>query len=235
MTRFPHIVIVTTLEKKINTMEAKKEWPVEVFRKTLGRGWEKALVEESDGQVMATPCDGGVEIRTFRVRIRAFPKKDEHYKSNGIARAVRRKNTIYFPTRRGNGSIVLKFKDLTDCISFFDKLAELNLPNHVAMPPSRSEEKKGSNVELPRKKARAMKEQEDDINVDEVTMKDRNSLLDLLAYKDETIAKRRKTDAMSYIARLLHDADFLLFVNQIEESLNSTQDGKLFLQSFQQE
>ena len=216
-------------------MDARKEWPVEVFRKTLGRDWEKAHVGQSDGQVMATPCDGGVEIRTFRVRIRAFPKKDERNKSNGIARAVRRKNTIYFPTRRGNGSIVLKFKDLTDSITFFDKLAEINLPNHVTMPASRNEDKTGSNVGSPRMKERANKEREDDTNADDVTMKDRNSLLDLLAYKDETISKRRKSDTMSYIARLLHDEDFLLFVNQIEDSLNSTQDGQQILRAFQQE
>ena len=84
-------------------------------------------------------------------------------------------------------------------------------------------------------KERANKEREDDTNADDVTMKDRNSLLDLLSYKDETISKRRKSDTMSYIARLLHDEDFLLFVNQIEDSLNSTQDGQQILRAFQQE
>lgn len=222
-------------------MEAKKEeWPVEVYRKTMGRGWEKALVSESVGQVMATPCVGGVEIRKFRVRIRAFPKKNEKESKrnrgqSGIARAVRRKNTIYFPTQRGNGSIVLKFQDVTDSIAFFDRLADLNIPNHLSMPAAASNEQeaKHNDTGSPSKKVRKTKSNED-TDIEDLEANERNSLLHLLAHKDESITKRRKTDAMSYIARLMHDDDFIGFVDQIEESLNSTDDGAKMLRAFQQ-
>jgi hypothetical protein len=222
-------------------MESKKEeWPVEIYRKTTGRGWERALVSESVGQVMATPCVGGVEIRKFRVRIRAFPKKNEQESKrnrgqSGIARAVRRKKTIYFPSQRGNGSIVLKFQDVTDSIAFFDRLADLNIPNRFSMPPTVSNDPvvKHNDNGSPSKKVKNTKRDEDPDRED-LEANERNSLLHLLARKDESIANRRKTDAMFYIARLMHDEDFLSFVDQIEENLNSTDDGAKMLRAFQQ-
>lgn len=218
-------------------MKSKDEWHVEVYRKTLGRGWEKAMVPESAGKVMATPCVGGVEIRKFRVRIRVFPKKDEKERrasvQNGIARAVRRKGTIYFPTRRGNGSIVLKFQDVTDSIAFFDKLAELNIPDLSSISVNSDEESKGKEIEFHQQKKATKRERLNDTEEDNV--EDRNAYLDLLAHKDEATTKRRKTEAMLYIVRLMHDEDFIRFVDQIEENLNSSDDGVKFLRAFQQQ
>ena len=72
-------------------------------------------------------------------------------------------------------------------------------------------------------------------DTEEDNVEDRNAYLDLLAHKDEATTKRRKTEAMFYIVRLMHDEDFIRFVDQIEEHLNSSDDGVKFLRAFQQQ
>ena len=50
---------------------------------------------------------------------------------------------------------------------------------------------------------------------------------------DENEVQRRRQDTLLYLARLLHDDDFQAFVQNVEDSLTSTEDGAKLLAAFQ--
>jgi len=194
----------------MNKSSAEQEsWPIQVFRFTTGKGWESvdnAGDVNSDDAIMATPRQGGIEIRKFRVRIRLFPKQgDDTAESYGYA--SRRLDRIYCPSRSSSGTtsgaLVLKFRNKSECIAFFDRLVALN----------------------PTEASRLLKSNKSESTSTASRKRRMNPALDLSGYKDDVSVKRRKFDIMSYVVRLLHDDSFLKFVDDIEDTLMSTQDG----------
>lgn len=214
----------------------QEAWPVQVFRYTTGKGWESvenAGDVDSDHAVMATPRQGCIEIRKFRVRIRLF--------GDQCGYASRRLDRIYCPSRSSgttSGAIVLKFRDKGECIQFFDRLVALN------------------NVPTTTESSRLLNNNSDKITTSR--KRRMNPAIDVTCNKDDVSVKRRKFDistcrhelllycsfvnqfsltmiiisfqyAVSYVIRLLHDDSFLKFVDNIEETLMSTQDGASIL------
>jgi len=208
--------IVVAMNRLSNEQDS---WPVQVYRYTTGKGWESvdnAGDIDSNDAITATPRVGGIEIRKFRVRIRLFVKQgDESTGSYGYA--SRRLDRIYCPSRSSSGgtsgALVLKFRDKSECIGFFDRLVALNpsesnsVLNDKSQATSRGD---GDNSSTSRKRRM-------------------NPAIDMSCFKDNVSVKRRKFDIMSYIIRLLHDDSFLKFVDDIEETLMSTQDGAAIL------
>lgn len=189
-------------------------WPVQVFRYTTGKGWESVdnAGDIDSDDIMATPRQGGIEIRKFRVRIRLFAKQGDGDDNAGYA--CRRLDRIYCPSRSSSGTsgaLVLKFRDKSECITFFDRLVALNPNESSRLLNDKNETTSHSDSTTTSRKRRM------------------NPALDLSSYKDDVSVKRRKFDIMSYVIRLLHDDSFLKFVDDIEETLMSTQDGASIL------
>lgn len=176
--------------------EASFGWPVQVFRHTQARGWEKAI---NNVVVLATPCIGGVEIRQFRVRIRVFPKKEAT--TSTASRCTKRRNLLFLSAKSQSGSIVFSFRNEAACNEFFDELLDLN----------------GRKQQVEHDKKPAAVANDDAIVAAESTEE----------------AQRRKQDTLSYLARLLQDKDFGHFVQNMEESLTSSEDGAKMLAAFQ--
>ena len=188
----------------MNKTSSTQAWPVQVFRHSAEKGWE-TTVDHEGNDVMAKPFCGGIEIPRFRVRIRLFsPQENGNY-----GYASRRCDRIYCPSRSSSGAIVLKFQSKQDCIEFYDQLVALN--------PQESDSTVNSNGEAAS-------------NSDEENDKRRpHPSLDLTRYGDESSVKRRKYETMSYIVRLLHNDEFHKFVDNVEATLLSTQDGASIL------
>ena len=172
-------------------------------RKRLGsRGqcWRRS-------DVKATPREGWrIDIPRFKVRVRFFAKQ-----GNSSGYASRRGDQIYCPSRSSSGTsgaLILKFRSKDECIAFFDRLVALN----------------------PTKTNRLLSQDKNKNTASTATRKRRmNPAIDLSSYKDDVSVKRRKGNVMSYLVRLLHDDSFLKFVNDIEDTLMSTQDGAAIL------
>lgn len=178
----------------------QESWPVQVFRFTTGKGWEAVDNVDDSNDVKATPREGWrIDIPRFKVRVRLCAKQ-----GNSSGYASRRGDQIYCPSRSSSGTsgaLILKFRSKDECIAFFDRLVALN----------------------PTKTNR--------LNTDHTATRKRrmNPAIGLSSYKDDVSVKRRKGNVMSYLVRLLHDDSFLKFVNDIEDTLMSTQDGAAIL------
>eukprot|EP00543_Licmophora_paradoxa_P015235 CAMPEP_0202479352 /NCGR_PEP_ID=MMETSP1360-20130828/94939_1 /ASSEMBLY_ACC=CAM_ASM_000848 /TAXON_ID=515479 /ORGANISM="Licmophora paradoxa, Strain CCMP2313" /LENGTH=217 /DNA_ID=CAMNT_0049106675 /DNA_START=492 /DNA_END=1142 /DNA_ORIENTATION=- len=207
----------------------KTEWPVELYRHTLNGGWEKAAYDVPSNSkttknkcpysvVAATPVEGGVEVHTFRLKIKVSP----HDYSKNLAWVTKRRSTLLFPTRRG-GQVCLKFGDVQDCNEFFDRLNQLNQApvspdiEEALISNDSKKSDKDSAANTDRKRKAIMREP-----------------LDLLEMKeqDEEMTKRRKHDTLSYLVRLLHDQDFCQFVDKVENTLMATPGGTKMLENF---
>lgn len=195
---------IIIIMNKLST--GQESWPVQVFRFTTGKGWE-AVDNVGNSDVQATPREGWrIDIPKFKVRIRLFDKQ-----GNSPGYASRRGDQIYCPSRSSSGAsgaLILKFRSKEECIAFFDRLVSLN----------------------PTKSSRLLSQDKNNNASSTSTHKRRmDPAIDLSSYKDDMAVKRRKGNVMSYLVRLLHDDSFLKFVNDIEDSLLSTQDGAAIL------
>lgn len=187
--------------------QEENAWPVQVFRYTTAKGWESVENVSDKDAVTAVPRKGAIDIRKFRVRIKLC-----NGENTNVGYATRRLDRIYLPSRSGTstaGALVLKFSDKSECITFFDRLLLLNKPTDSNNNMNTNDENALPLSDQNGRKKRARAEQ----------------ALDL----DEPQLKRRKTDIFSYIIRLLHDDSFLKFVNDIEETLLSSEDGASIL------
>jgi hypothetical protein len=179
------------------------------------------------------------------------PSKDKSNSSttNNNTVVVRRLDTILLSTRKG-GAVVLKFQNKGDCLAFSDRLVYLNsdlIPKPQTLPELSSTydgRNKNSSFNYFQEKKESV---EADLTTDKLIEHDscsfrkrkRNdsvrdsmknasthstSMLSLPACPAVTSVSEKRRDILSYIIRLLHDDDFLGFVDDIEESLKSSPD-----------
>ncbi len=207
------------------------KWPVEVFRYSHGRGWElfqQALSPDSDGQkITAAPRRGCVEVRELRLRIHvlqsAMPTTSTSTKellstppetTNAAERKhiqttsmVRRRDTILL-SKGDFGAVVLKFVNIAACVAFVDRMVELN-------------------------QGFAFSHQEK--NIQETDSEDHVMVHTGREIKpgdsDNNAGGDRSNAIRSYLAALLHDEDFLGFVDRMEDTLASDDDCLKMLQA----
>jgi hypothetical protein len=215
----------TSLSDVMSTDQDDK-WPVEVFRYSHGRGWElfQQAASSDDGQkVTATPRRGCVEVRKLRLRIHVLqsalptsaPKemlsnfsetKTERRKYIHTTSMVRRRDTILL-SKGDFGAVVLKFESITACVAFVDHMVELN----QGFVFNQNEEKNAQRMDS-----------ENDIIV-EKNNDASNSNADAVRETNNAI--------QSHLIALLHDDDFLGFVDRVENSLSSDDDCMKMLQA----
>jgi len=160
-------------------------------------------VATCDTILSASPCVGGVELRQLRVRIRIFPKNKEDTEKVTT-------NTTRCSKRR-NLLFLSTRRDHSGSIVL--KFQDLQACNAFFDELTKLNFDKIRNF--------------DKRNVDEQAKSNG------LEEDEERLSNQRKRDTLDYLIRLLNDEGFGHFVNQMEKSLTSTEDGAKMLKAFQ--
>jgi hypothetical protein len=185
------------------------QWPVQVFRYSHEKGWELFQQAASSGtadKLTAAPRRNCVEIKQLRLRIhilrppvKANEQQDhQRKKSNHTASVIRRRDTLLL-SKGDLGAVVLKFESIAECIAFTDRLVELNRDEAYAMNEDKSLQRSTFDME---------------------------SVLDRYRNQsqDRNEAEAEDTAIQSHLIALLHDRDFLGFVDRVEECLKKNDD-----------
>ena len=126
-------------------MSTRKDdkWPVEVFRYSHEKGWElfQQASSDDDEKVTASPRRGCIEVRKLRLRVHILqsqqasnPPNESKHAPRIIAQrrkiadntsVARRRDTILL-SRGDFGAVILKFESVAACISFVDRVINLN-------------------------------------------------------------------------------------------------------------
>eukprot|EP00979_Chaetoceros_neogracilis_P003076 scaffold520_cov271-Chaetoceros_neogracile.AAC.26 len=199
------------------------KWPVEVFRYSNGKGWE--LFQQASScpdKVTASPRRNCVEVRTLRLRIHILQQPDTKYsqipcddndkkkKRSHTASVVRRKDTLLLS--KGDldfGAVVLKFKSIADCVAFTDRLTELNQGHSYEANKDKADQRPARDVEMQSGSG-------DDENDGIISKNDED---------------QGNFTIQSHLISLLHDKDFLGFVDRLEHCLTSNSDCVKMLQA----
>ena len=188
------------------------KWPVEVFRYSHGKGWELFQQAHSCSEkVTATPRRNCVEVRTLRLRIhilqqpesknaQSLHSENEQKNRSHTASVIRRRDTLLLS--KGDldfGAVVLKFQSIADCVAFTDRLTELNHGHCYEANKDKSDQRPPRDVDMQERKVDDEKcGVHSDVEDDEGNF---------------TI--------QSHLITLLHDRDFLGFVDRLEDCLTS--------------
>jgi hypothetical protein len=198
-------------------------FPVKVYRKTEIYGWQLMRPKNAQGRrvkVKASPKQGCIVLHRIQVRVRlSLPlSKDSMQENEGKSGrlrvmddtatndvlVVRRRHCILISSKSRSRSLIFKFNDLKSCLQFSDQLVQLNPHQTVPVIPN-----------INRNYGKSW----DGRSV----MKEHNS--------DESGGKNDTQQALSYVARLLCDDQFVTFCNDLESNLLSSEDGLQMFQS----
>jgi hypothetical protein len=190
---------------------------------------------------MATPRRGCVEVRKLRLRIHVLNSSSSSSKDkqSHTTTMVRRRDTILL-SKGDFGAVVLKFDNVSSCMAFVDRMVELN-QDHVF---NQNEEKRVQVRQLQRKSSlvgtsfggsgtycaggqshiRTGMDMDADLHTGDAN---RYADADLCADADTN----SESAIQSHMMNLLHDDDFLGFVDRVESSLASNQDCRNVLQA----
>jgi len=202
--------------------DQEDSWLVEVFRYSSGKGWE-LYQQDSSQKITAAPRRGSVEVRQLRLRIHILqPSNPSDSNKQASASAdnltnyehttsvVRRRDTVLLS--KGNfGAVVLKFQSVAASIAFTDRLTELNQDCNLKQNEDKPLQRQTAGVGNKR------------IVGAEGNTNDSN---------DEQ-AQERNFAIQSHIITLLHDEEFLGFVDRIENCLSSNDDCMQMLQALE--
>ena len=201
------------------TQPTDKSWPVEVIRHTLEKGWEKMQFDNGRKTwVLARVHQGGIEIPQFRVRYRVYPKHDgsstQHSLKLNVAK--KRKTTIFIPSPRKGGCVVLRFKSTEQCASFFAVLNDVG-PGKPRRDPSDTPGAMSTSLVRAKRQTQSPNASSDGREA---------------ASSDAARVAGQQTEMAQYMVRLLHDEHFLRFVKGLEEQLTSRPDTAKMLAAF---
>lgn len=194
--------------------------------------------DENEG-VTAVPRKGCVEVKKLRLRVHLFHKtanknvisnesstspvaSNRQKRDSAHTTVIRRRDTILLSSRRGLGAVVFKFRSIAACMSFVDKLIELNSDYVFNQTEDRD-------IQRPVKRLRVCHQEKDNNNDQSksCTSDSRTSI----SNEEEIQSNERSDEIRSYIVRLLHDGDFMDFVDNVEESLSSSPDCARILEA----
>ena len=205
--------------------------------------------------ITAAPRRGSIDIKRLRLRIHLFhsPQKQtganktnagtsKDIGSNNTTQdacpssrkpderaqttVVRRRDRILLSTRKGFGAVLLKFRSVTECVAFSDRLVELNHDFTLSSP---AQNDTPSSAQRPTKRIRRNENEDNTKNGNEhlsVQQSPRHTIQtsNNVQGSAENTSVASKSNMLSYIVRLLHDDDFLDFIDSVETSLSSSPD-----------
>lgn len=195
-----------TTDSNPTTMASKEkeDWPVKLYRHT-SRGWEKQT--SGDGLLLATPQKGSIEIRLLKVRISLSHEGDAANENNNQedrCLIVRRGKAILIHSRWKMRSVVLAFRNDTDCLEFSDRLVLLN-PSNIESSLLMTQ----TLIPSPHHHANGQPH---------------------FALTPQGTGCSQESQA--YMMRLLHEDGFLQLMHNIEDTLTSSEDGAKMLNAF---
>lgn len=193
--------------------------------------------------ISVTPKNGCIEMKQLRLRIPLSSSTTSKGSSSGgngndnnaalaantsavvpSVTVTRRMDTILLTTSRG-GCIVLKFTSLESCLSFWDELVLLNTTvDATAKADDGDDNYEHSNnpskhlLDLASRKKQRYDRESTSSNANNITTSKYSS-----DYKYE--------EFRSMLIRLLHEEDFMDFVNELDDCLTSNADGASMLQN----
>ena len=207
-------------------------WPIEVFRYSYEKGWELFQQASSVEKMTAAPRRGCVEVKELRLRIHILQQRGtndsgtgtnvDHFESGKVEKrnsprhttnVVRRRDTLLL-SKGDFGAVVFKFQSVAACVAFTDRLVELN--QSFALNPN--EDKATQRLQSECSENGKSLEQCDDVyggNSDNLSNDDRNFAI------------------RAHMIALLHDKDFLGFVDRIENCLSSSNDCTKMLEALE--
>ena len=233
---------------------------------------------DDDEVLTVVPRQGCVEVKKLRLRIHLFyrskmnsndevnPQKRKRNTTTTTAATTsatnrspsityhttvtRRRDTILLSSRKGGlGAVVFKFRSIADCMSFSDKLIELNSEFVLNQTQDKEVQRaviggSDSSFDGTRRPIKRNKVHHS-IGGDPNTIEDAstngdeavstgNLVLDSVSNveaQQQHQSMERIEAIQSYVVRLLHDGDFMNFVDHIEKSLVSSPDCKRILEA----
>jgi hypothetical protein len=192
--------------------------------------------------ITVTPKSGCIEMKQLRLRIPLSSSKTPNCctsGSNGTDNAsfaantsavvpsvtvTRRMDTILLTTTRG-GCIVLKFTSLESCLSFWDELVLLNTTVDAAASTHDGDDNY-EHSNNPRKHLLDLASRKSQRYERESTSSTANNISTGKYSSDYKYEEFR-----SMLIRLLHEEDFMDFVNELDDCLTSNIDGSTMLQN----
>jgi hypothetical protein len=169
----------------------KQEWPLDVFRYSDARGWEKQVpvhmvADANDDRHAMRPCAigtpkaGYVFIQCYRLKLSLTDNQGRIH-----TEVVRRHDCLLFSSNNRLRCVVLKFPSIQDCVEFSARLVLLLPPvsTTAAITPVKN----------------VLMEKEDyntDMDIDQ---------------------ELQRNETISHIARLLHDPEFKMYTNKVEK------------------
>ena len=227
--------------------------------------------DDDDEGVTVAPRYGCVEVKKLRLRIHLFEKSNKNSRStitssqntnhkssrrnNKKAEAhttvVRRRDRILLSSRRGLGAVVLKFRNVSQCNAFSDRLVELNSDYVFSQTEDKAEQRPTKRVRIAdsvdngkggggRKGGNESSSSSSNevkaaagATLNEKNAKDRGKSTSQKNGRCRQSKEEGRNDIRSYIVRLLHDGDFLDFVDSIENTLESTPDCSQMLKALE--
>mmetsp|Transcript_16531 Transcript_16531/g.31317 ORF Transcript_16531/g.31317 Transcript_16531/m.31317 type:complete len:207 (-) Transcript_16531:1322-1942(-) len=185
------------------------QWPVRVFRYSHDKGWELFQQATTSGteKLTAAPRRNCVEIKHLRLRIHILrppptissDQQDQRKKSSHTASVIRRRDTLLL-SKGDFGAVVLKFESIADCTAFTDRLVELNRDEAYMMNQDKEVQRSKFDMESV---------------LDHYRSQRQNS---------QETEQAEETSIQSHLIALLHDREFLGFVERIEECLKTNDD-----------
>lgn len=203
-TRLSNEYITMASLPQVDTVE--KEWPVHFFRKT-SRGWEQMQPRNGDGQlvaVKATPLAGCIVLRKLRVRVSLTTTTASTTTPQDKSSEAAVQETKSVMVRRRSSILITSNQGLKAILLKFRTEKDcLDFSDQfIALNP----------LDL------CIGQANDDTGGGGGT-----------GNLSQVNAGQQSQEVLFYIARLLHDPDFVNYVDSLESSLESSQDGAKIL------
>lgn len=235
----------------------EKDWPLSVYRHSVARGWEKQIpiqpsphAESHQPNATGIPRAGCFVVKRFRLKIslttkitpgtatrksnsKNAPSSQEtslDSRASKIAEAeapmeiIRRNDALLFTSKHKR--ILLKFLSARACIEFSDELVRLNRDLQVRSCMMASV--------LPPVPAGSVTPGASQMRLTEMvqpTTQVTPTSVQSAMYSDPLSLQLQKNDMTSYIARLLHDDDFVGLSQKLEQLMEGSPDLAQMLQA----
>ena len=187
---------------------SESSFKVNVFRRTLARGWELFRCSRTEGDCKAIPKKKQIEIRALKLRLWLTKATAVIKRGRSLLIEQRQNQSGNCSSKRKNVIVVLQFVDTYDCNSFCDRLMQLN--------SKKSQMKQNvdhKQILTGRPEAPSMNQAHQGKRTHHALHEANHESATALAVTEESI---------SHIVRILHDRSFQTFVDQIENVLESS-------------
>ncbi len=209
---------------------------------------------DDDEGVTVVPRYGCIEVKKLRLRIHLFKTTAKDNYNNNVRNnknrkntkkreanttVVRRRDTILFTNQHTKGAVVLKFRSVAKCMGFSDRLVELNADyifnqtdDKLVQRPLKRPRKVATNSSSNANYSNRTSSANGANGANVAASSNNDGGCGSGNNNNDNDGDAGGTEAIrSYMVRLLHDEDFLGFVDNVEHSLASAPDTSKILEA----